>query len=95
MDAYGALTESERRSPLPDRFRGNITGSTPGWRLIVDSVQKEHDPHQCAVAATEQASSTHVEMTHVIGGCKLAVGRRILVNALLSAIDTRRSSSRA
>lgn len=90
MKVYGGLTDSERTSPLPDRFKGNITGSTPGWRLTVASIQPEHDKYQCTIKTTEGESGTTVEMKHVIGGCKLEKGRRILVNALLSAIDPAR-----
>lgn len=90
IKAYRALNKNERSSPLPDRFRGSITGSSPGWKLMVDSIRHEPDQSRCAVIATESESLTAVELKHVIGGCKLHKGARILVNAMLSAINDSR-----
>lgn len=87
MRAYRLLPEVERQSPLPDRFRGTITGSAPGWKVSVQSVRQEHDKSRCSVAAVDAQSSTPVQLKHVVGGCKLREGDRILVNALLLGID--------
>ena len=74
--AYRSLSEKERATPLPKPFRGNITGSAPGWKLVCDSVTRGEDDHRCSVDATEADSSTAVELKNVVGGCKLQEGSR-------------------
>lgn len=90
MKAYRSLDEKERKAPLPDGFRGNVTGSAPGWKLVVNATSREHDELQCTVDAADPDSSTIVHLKRVIGGCKLQGGTRILVNGILSAINESR-----
>jgi hypothetical protein len=87
MKAYRSLSEKDRALPLPKPFRGNVTGSAPGWKLVVNSVKTGEDDHRCTVDATETDSSTVVELKQLVGGCKLHVGGRIVVNALISGIS--------
>ncbi len=71
IKAYRSLSEKDRATPLPKPFRGNITGSAPGWKLVVNSITPGEDDHRCTVDATEADSSTAVELKNVVGGCKL------------------------
>lgn len=87
IKAYRSLSEKDRATPLPKPFRGNITGSAPGWKLVVNSVTRGEDDHRCSVDATEADSTTAVELKNVVGGCKLQEGSRVLVNALISGIS--------
>lgn len=87
IKAYRSLSEKDRAVPLPKPFRGNITGSAPGWKLVVNSVSRGEDDHRCTVDATEADSSITVELKNVVGGCKLQEGSRVLVNALISGIS--------
>jgi hypothetical protein len=87
MKAYSALSQEERVAPLPAAFRGNITGSTPGWTLVVDARTNQQAHETCDASAHESGSTIRVAMKNVVGGCKLMSGQRILVNALLSGIS--------
>ena len=91
LKIYGALDEQERAVPLPARFRGNITGSTPGWRLVVASTSAQQDEGRvCDVETRESDSSTFVDLSGVIGGCALKPGQRLLVHALLAGVNISR-----
>jgi hypothetical protein len=91
MKSYKALSQQERSAPLPDRFRGNITGAAPGWKLVVDSiVSQQQDEHRCGVRTVEPVggdASVFVELKRVIGGCQLKTGQRLLVQAILSGVS--------
>lgn len=87
VKSYASLTASEKAGLLPNSFKGNITGSQPGWRLVVNAVDGAAEDLKCDVRAREFQSSVAVTLKQVIGGCKLTAGQRIVVNALLSGVS--------
>lgn len=88
MKSYAALSSAEQSAPLPDAFQGDITGSNPGWKLVVVGTTTLKDPHRCGVSTTESGSSVVVTLNRVIGGCNLQPGQTILAHALLTGIDS-------
>ena len=88
MKAFLALGPGKASGTLPEEFRGDITGSTPGWKLTVESVSAPEDQYRCGVMTRETDSSTSVELKHVLGGCKLKPGQQIVVHALIASIDS-------
>jgi hypothetical protein len=94
MKSYKALGQEERSVPLPQRFRGSITGAAPGWKLVVESVSsRSQDGHRCDVRTVESdggEDSVVVDLKRVIGGCKLETGQRVLVHGMLSGVSASR-----
>jgi len=91
MKSFKALGQEERSVPLPQRFRGSITGAAPGWKLVVESVSnRSQDGHRCDVRSVESdggEDSVVVDLKRVIGGCKLEAGQRVLVHGMLSGVN--------
>jgi hypothetical protein len=85
MKVYDGLSPDERSIALPERFRGHITGSNPGWKLVVEG-QTNQGAYRCSVQAKELDSSIMVELKNAVGGCKLKPGQRITVFAMLSGV---------
>jgi len=90
MKAYVDLPEEERSAYLPYSLRGSITGSMPGWSLVVESTTSQKIEHRCEVRTHEAESSIRVDLKNTIGGCALTPGQRIVVWAVLSGVSDSR-----
>ena len=87
MKAYGRLDSTERAEPLPSHFRGTVTGSTPGWKVVVDSTAATPDLKRCSINANDVDSPIAIKLKKVVGGCRLQSGQRIFVQAVMTGIS--------
>lgn len=89
MKVYASLSAEDRSAAMPKALQGHITGASPGWKLIVDAGTSK-EPLRCSVRAHEVDSATVVDLKRPLGGCNLKPGQRIIVNGMLSAVDSSR-----